>query len=686
MEQLARDYFQTAWSNDALAWLGEFFYERGADRDAVERFKKAVVNPGKAATPMSVLARLVLAQIRIGDKTSAQKTLTSIEAAQNDPAQGALRIGHDEGTAALAKLKALIEALPAVAAAVETADSNGDWTTYYGNSAHAQTAQPRDSRGLRKWSVRINDLLYGKNAVSGDVDKVVGDDGTTVQDGSINQQLTVKDGYFYLNNGQVYAAYPVGDPVPGTSKTSGGSAKFQLPQENVKNPPTPAPKGARINAPPNFVAPISIIQHPYFTTLSGNRAYGILGAESYAQAVNYSRNFRFRGQNTEDNATKGPSNYPVCFGRAKDSHDTSILWSLKPGDPAFTTQSKLDQEWLKGAYFVSAPTCESGVLYGMAVVIAGNADGASAPLDAWAVAIDAENGQLLWRTQICTATPIRFGAGGAGDVQPDRGLPVAVANHTIYIVTNIGAIAALDAGSGTVKWIRIYDRAKTAPDQMWNTGEVSTAHEFWAPNPPIVYKNLLLVTPQDSTFVYAYDLETGARVWEKKCLVDANSTDPNNVPEVTQGSYKHVVGIASGALMLTGKDILFLNALNGKTLADPIPVEGTIKGRGAVTEKAAWVSTDKDLLRIDIANEKKKWTFSEPKAVKWTDPKVEAGSLYSADGVMYTVRPHPRQPRTSSGKNSKPNFWRASKRILTTFPAASNWLIFIGVSNASTNL
>src|SRR5205814_1107442 len=90
--------------------------------------------------------------------------------------------------------------------------------------------------------VRIAELLYGKNAPPAEAaEKVIGEDGSTVQDGSINQQLTVKDGYFYVNNGQVYAAYPVGDPGFGTAN-SGGKAKYQLPGENVKNPPASVPK------------------------------------------------------------------------------------------------------------------------------------------------------------------------------------------------------------------------------------------------------------------------------------------------------------------------------------------------------------------------------------------------------------------------------------------------------------
>ncbi len=711
MEQVARNYFQTSWSNDALTWLGEAAFERGQWRDAAENYRNALANPGKAATPMSVRVRLLLTQTHSGDKAGAVKTLAEIETAMKDPRQGALRVGSDEGDAGLAKLKARVDAMPAVAQA-ENADAGADWTTYLGNAAHNQAAQSRMGRGLRKWSVRIDDLLYGKNATSPDLDRSIADDGT---DASINHQLTIKDGYFFINDAQVYAAYPMTVPEPG-ARSSGGNAKFQLPAENVKNPPKKkAASNARNINTGEFVAPM-VVQHPYFATLAGERAFGVLGAESYVQGVIQTRWGIVRRFNNggEEEKPKGPSNYLVCFGRAENAHETTQLWSLKPGDAAFNAQSKADQEWLKGAYFASSPTYDSGVLYAMAVVIPGALDGAAAPLDAWAVAADAESGRLLWRTQICTANAMRY----PGTVQPDRGLPVAVDNRTVYVVTNLGAVAALDTGGGSVKWIRVYDRAKTMPDQMWGQGEIAMSHEFWAPNPPIVYKNRLIVAPQDSDMIYGYDIETGARVWEKSRLGEpdgADSTDKTNAAAAPPSAsrYKHLLGISNGALVMTGTDVLFVSALSGKYLTEPIPVDGTIKGRGAVTGNAAWISTDRELLRIDITTavtvttaaphdlkEGQKVTLSgvdvaryngevtvqfvpavpkptkftyvlppgelrsstnggsvsvaggapvaiqsvsastrieAPVPFKWADPKAEAGSVYSAGGVLYTV-------------------------------------------------
>ncbi|HLX62448.1 MAG TPA: tetratricopeptide repeat protein [Planctomycetota bacterium] len=636
MEQVARDYFATMWSNDALGWLGESAYEHGAWRDAAEWLRQAAANPGKNSTPLGLMVRETLALARAGNKDGAAKTLDAVIETMKDPAKGALRLGHDEGDAALAKLRAQVEALAKSSQVAESTETGNQIATYFGNATHTQLAQARPGRGLRKWSVRIDDLLYGKNAVPADAgDHVTSADGMT-NDTSMNQQLTIKDGYFYINDGQVYAAYPAGNPVPG-GLAAGGNAKYMLPQDGVKNPPKHKQTNRNQNQFDEYGMPVTqgVSQHPYFATLAGDRAYGVLGAESIAQLNAMQMRIRFGGMNNEN--IKPVSNYLVCFGRAENAKETSILWSLKSGEPAFVSQSKAEQEWLKTAYFVSSPTYESGVLYVAATVITGTCD-------AWAAAFDAENGRLLWRTQICTANPIVHN----GSVQPDRGLPVAVANRTVYVVTNLGAVAALDAGGGSVKWIRVYDRTPAPVNQNWGNGiELAPNPQFWAPNPPLVYKNRLIVTPQDSELIYCYDIDTGARVWEKNRVANEDEGDTKVAGNVRPpaGSYRHVLGILNGALVLSGTDIFFLNALTGQILTDPITLDSPIKGRGALAPNMVLVSTEKNLARIDVTVESVKEGTKEvlkakvgaPQYFKWDKPAEEAGSVYAAGGVLYTV-------------------------------------------------
>ena len=44
-----------------------------------------------------------------------------------------------------------------------------------------------------------------------------------------------------------------------------------------------------------------------------------------------------------------------------------------------------------------------------------------------------------------------------------------LANGSVFVDTNLGAVAALDAMSGTIKWLRVYDRQPVV-DRMNNRG------------------------------------------------------------------------------------------------------------------------------------------------------------------------------------------------------------------------
>lgn len=648
MEQAARDYFLTSWGDNALAWLSESSYERGAVRESLTRAKRAQERPGTVSTPTGLLARELLAQIKLGEKASAEKTLAALEESLKDPQKGALRIGHDEGSAALDKLKSRVAGMKGEVANLDAKKSDEDasrWETYFGTPTHNKQAQPRPSNGLRTWSARIDDLLYGKGVVNkDDKQQPVDDPSLGPTDPSMNQQLTISNGYFHINDAQVYAAYPTAEPKPG-GLAAQGNALYQLPPEGVKSPPN---KRTTSGNPRRAVyydgqQQNPIIQHPYFSTLANGRAYGVLGVENAPAGPNDRMNgIRFiRGPNrVGDEDAKGPSNYLVCFGKKDNAAETSLLWSLKPGEAAFNAQSKADQDWLKGVYFATAPTYDNGSLYVMTVQIS------PSTLDAFAASFDANNGRLLWRTQICSGQPITF----MSRVQPDRGLPVAVANRTVFIVTNLGAVAALDAGSGAVKWIRVYDRVKTSQQNMWGIADMCQNHDIWAPNPPIVYENSVIVTPQDSEWIYSYNIETGARKWEMWRYRE----DIPHRPDAR--GLRHVLGIVDNTLVLSGEDVRFVNLRNGHRAHMPVAPESPIRGRGAVTANQILFSTEAGLATINILKDPKaqkntpfeleEGTEIEPATKQpkvkinihpWTDAKEEAGSIYAADGVLYTV-------------------------------------------------
>lgn len=609
MEQLARDYFATSWGDQALAWLAEVDSGRLAPREALAHLVQALKHPNPSLSRIGLLARECLAHMELGDCPGAQKTLQEIEGLLPAAKENELRVGHVEGRAALEILRkrlAATQKTPSALLPVASA-SERSWPTYFGNAAHNRVAPARSNVGLRKWSEPIAQLLYGPNADAGIMQKIIGPDNQPTADPTMNCHLSVQAGYLYLCDAQVVAAYPVGNPQPG-APNAGGNAKFIFPSDAQPARTTTKQRQFMVQFGGGGMWQGGVRHRPNFCTLAEDRLFFACGAETPTPPPN------FFGTSEQ----KETPNYLAALGRQGPSgslESGKLVWSLQPDNhaPAFEAQSKADQEWLKSVFFVSAPTWDAGVLYAMAVHQAGLTE-------AWAVAFDAATGRTLWRTQICASNPIFVG----GLVQPARGLPMAVADGTVFVVTNLGAVAALDAMTGDVKWIRVYDRL-TVPDRFNNFG-VRPTQEFWGPNPPIVYGGMLLATPQDSELLYAYDIETGRRLWH----ISRTERDPG---------LKHILGISNGNVVVTGANVHFYELKGGRETGPPEPLsfDSPIRGRGIVAGNTILVPTANALVIVDASPVDGKFRPSVAGQYKWTEPEREAGNVFVASDVLYTV-------------------------------------------------
>ncbi|HYF51437.1 MAG TPA: PQQ-binding-like beta-propeller repeat protein [Planctomycetota bacterium] len=613
MEQVALDYFCTSFGDDALLWLSEVAYNRGAPRQAVTRLGQLSRHPNADVPQAAVLVRQILAQLQTNDRNAAEKTLAAI-AALNADAQKLLRVGHEAGAAAIEKLKKRVENAKTSSPAAQKALASRGWETYFGNAAHNRVIPNRSSVGVLKWSVPIVQLLYGpqQEVTKGPQEAVDPNSGqNVVVPETQNQHLTIGDGFFYLCDSQLVAAYPVGNPKPGAG--GNGNAKFLWPSD-IESPKVVRNARVRFNRGNQFA---SVRHQPYFATLGGDRLFVVLGPEPPMTDPNM---MMWGGQQDQ----KAKPNSIIALGATSGS----LKWSLQPEQDGFQRQSKADQEWLKGISFICAPTYDSGVLYASAMVVGGSNE-------SWVAAFDADNGQMLWRTMICSSSP----AVVQGPVQPALSLPPTVSGGNVFVCTNLGAVAALEASTGGVKWIRVYDRTTNQVNRFnaWNNqGQES---KFWGPNPPIVWENLLIVTPQDSDILYAYYIETdpnsegrivgGRRAWQiPRSDASSGGTD-----------LKHVLGISNGHIFLSGTNLAYYEVKSGKKAGpkEPFQFDSPIKGRGVVTENMILLPTEKGLVRLDIGQDEGRLSVKIKDQTKWTNPAEEAGNIFVAGDVLYTT-------------------------------------------------
>jgi outer membrane protein assembly factor BamB len=145
-------------------------------------------------------------------------------------------------------------------------------------------------------------------------------------------------------------------------------------------------------------------------------------------------------------------------------------------------------------------------------------------------AFDPAGGGLRWRTYLCGGRPVRAAAqnnwgGMPGQALTEIGQPPAAAGRSLYAVTNLGALAAVDAEDGAVRWLRLYPRysppeaaakaAARAGAFAFGAGPAidRNALDMWESCAPVLAGTLLLAAPQDSDHLMALDQETGRLVW-----------------------------------------------------------------------------------------------------------------------------------------------------------------------------
>jgi hypothetical protein len=118
---------------------------------------------------------------------------------------------------------------------------------------------------------------------------------------------------------------------------------------------------------------------------------------------------------------------------------------------------------------------------------------------------------------------------------------LTLVEETLYLNTNLGAVASLSAEDGRIHWISTYPRSKEGDDK---------AHLFRDLNPCLYHRGTLYVAPTDTPQVFALDALTGLVRW---------ATAPKPTSNVV-----HLLGVAEGSLIASGRSLWWLDAETGK--------------------------------------------------------------------------------------------------------------------------
>jgi outer membrane protein assembly factor BamB len=157
---------------------------------------------------------------------------------------------------------------------------------------------------------------------------------------------------------------------------------------------------------------------------------------------------------------------------------------------------------------------------------------------------------------------------GASDATLVSYQMLSYADGTIYLNTNLGAIAALDAMDGELKWLVRYPRNQV-DDAAYPESQRFRYRDL---TPCLIEKDVIYCAPADRPEIFALDASTGDLLW---------STIPEHSADVV-----HLLSAGDGTLVTAGDRVVWFDTASGRSLASfpsgvaAKPSEGVAEPRG----------------------------------------------------------------------------------------------------------
>jgi outer membrane protein assembly factor BamB/tetratricopeptide (TPR) repeat protein len=291
----------------------------------------------------------------------------------------------------------------------------------------------------------------------------------------------------------------------------------------------------------------------------------------------------------------------VCLDRETGKEN----WVVAP--------NQFKQQSLKQVQFSGSP-----LVVGDSVFIVGSASKQAGFEDCIVMCFDLSNGTMRWNVPVASASTVA--AAWAG-FNPNFLLPInethlAYANGRVYVQTNRGAVAALDAYNGTIDWLDIYQRNQQAmmnpafnPMVFGGGGQFQqTGVKPWAFNPVIVSQGMVFTLPLEGKHLLIYDAASGQE-FKRIDLSDlAQRVKGADAATGESDQFDVLVGVEGDKLLLAGAKTLVL--LNWKTYDEDkfkdemfFWVESTptpIRGRPLLTANSVYVPAEDRLYHMQI--------------------------------------------------------------------------------------
>jgi outer membrane protein assembly factor BamB len=507
LQTVVRDYFNSSYGDDALFALGEIALERGEPQKAFSLWEQIshklrpaggmpmwLAYPDTNLNLTDVRARLILASIMAGDLRWAKVELQSL-AGQTPGAKGKL------GGREVVYTEALAEMIEAAKSWPQPVERNRDWPTFTGSPSrqHVAPAVPEKIEYLASVPLPEQSVSTVSNVEEVQLVPVQDADGgiannpvvVTKQDAKPLAALSyfpvASNDLVLVNTANEIFAYRADTGKPAWQGDSQKPGRIFSGGHERPVPGAPRPGRA-----------VGSAASPQFTlTVCGRWLLARMGPPADP----------FPGRRRGGAIDGG---YLVCLDLAAEGR---LLWRLMPDD----------QRWA----FEGTPICDGTNIY----VAMRYHDGTAMP-QMHVACFDLQTSSRRWRQLVCGAQSTRIGN------DPSSNL-LTLTGDSIYISTNLGAVASLDVADGAVRWLATYPRGPR---------DGAAAMQVAPLNSAIYDRGIVFAAPVDFDGVLAVDAFTGQFLWDSK--------------EVAGDA--ELIGVSGGKLWAGGKSLTALDARSGK--------------------------------------------------------------------------------------------------------------------------
>ncbi len=577
--------FCSSWGDDALELLGDMAFQDGRFGEALAMYRPLVPDrpddqfdllyPDPSVDLARIAAKKLLCRAAAGEKLVLASELERY-GKQFPGASGAL--AGRKGS----YLKILEESIRGDRLA-PPAQPDSRWPTFAGSFARTRVvAEPIDVGSLQ-WKVALERITPHKAGYNYGFPRNLPTSSSTPQDRLLGYFPIVLGDQVIVGDGARVLAYNLNDR-PGSH--DGGMALAIEPAWK-HDPETSAPQVSR---------PGSGIPR-YTLTAVGNRVYARMGAATPSPFANTVRGGGLMG-----------SSYIIALDWSAQG---KLLWLQKSSD--LVLPNRPVDRINRSVSFEGTPVADGRNVF---VAVTDRREQTAT----YVVCFDAETGARRWVRYLGAASSemdnfmAMGGMGFAGTVASDYGHRLlSLEGAFLYYQTNLGAVIALEAETGVVRWVANYPRQ--------DSGRMGGSDRDL--NPAVVHDGLVIVAPTDAAAIYAFAADSGRLVWKTE-------------PIAEEVKLTHLLGVASGRLVATGDRVLLFDVKTGK-LAGTWPDSGKSEGYGRgllAGNRIYWPTHD----RIEVLDQTS-GLRAEPPIKLMEIYRTTGGNLVAGDGYLIVAQP-----------------------------------------------